>query len=100
MVYEFALEPELVATWHDRKEYLFFEEKFGLRTGGIVSSYPRKMEKTCLERLLKRAARKIMKNAENEGYECFMKRPHTNNCNQGVTTFEEITINGWNGRGS
>ncbi len=23
MIYEFALEPQLVARWHDRKEYLF-----------------------------------------------------------------------------
>jgi len=42
MIGEFALEPELVATWHDRKEYLFFEEKFGLKTGRIISAYPRK----------------------------------------------------------
>ena len=45
MIGEFALEPELVATWHDRKEYLFFAEKFGLRTGRIVSAYPRKWKK-------------------------------------------------------
>ena len=42
MICEFAIEPELVATWHDRKEFLFFEEKFGLRTGRIVSAYPKK----------------------------------------------------------
>lgn len=42
MICEFALEPELVATWHDRKEFLFFDEKFGLRTGRIVSAYPKK----------------------------------------------------------
>ncbi|MBU4261099.1 MAG: hypothetical protein KKC76_04360 [Proteobacteria bacterium] len=42
MICEFALEPELVATWHDRKEFLFFEEKFGLKTRRIVSAYPRK----------------------------------------------------------
>jgi hypothetical protein len=42
MICEFALEPELVATWHGRKEFLFFEEKFGLRTGRIVSAYPKK----------------------------------------------------------
>lgn len=41
MICEFALEPELVATWHDRKAFLFFEEKFGLRTGRIVSAYPK-----------------------------------------------------------
>lgn len=42
MIFEFALEPELVATWHDRSAYLFFEEKFGLKTRRIVSAYPRK----------------------------------------------------------
>lgn len=45
MIGEFALEPELVATWHDRKEYLFFDEKFGLKTGRIVSAYPKKWPK-------------------------------------------------------
>lgn len=42
MISEFALEPKLVATWHDRKKYLFFEEKFGLKTGRILSAYPKK----------------------------------------------------------
>ena len=42
MIGEFALEPELVATWHDREKYLFFEEKFGLKTGRIVSAYPKR----------------------------------------------------------
>lgn len=42
MLYEFALEPALVARWHDRKEYLFFDEKFGVRSRRIVSVYPTK----------------------------------------------------------
>jgi hypothetical protein len=41
MLYEFALEPELVARWYDRNEYLFFDEKFGLRSRRIVSIYPK-----------------------------------------------------------
>ncbi len=45
MIYEFALEPELVARWCDRKEYLFFDEKFGLRSRRIVSAYPKKWKK-------------------------------------------------------
>ena len=45
MIYEFALEPELVAKWHDRKEYLFFDEKFGLNTGRMLSAYPKKWKK-------------------------------------------------------
>lgn len=42
MLYEFALEPNLVASWHDRKQYLFFDEKFGIRSRRVVSLYPAK----------------------------------------------------------
>lgn len=49
MVYEFALDPELVARWHDRKEFLFFEEKFGVRSRRIVSAYPRSWKKLVWE---------------------------------------------------
>ena len=42
MIYEFTLEPNLVASWHDRKNYLYFDEKFGLKTGRIISAYPKK----------------------------------------------------------
>lgn len=42
MFCEFTLEPKLVATWHDRKEFLFFQEKFGLKTKRVVSAYPKK----------------------------------------------------------
>ena len=40
MLFDFALEPELVSTWHDRKEFLFFDEKFGIKTRRIISAYP------------------------------------------------------------
>lgn len=49
MIYEFALEPDLVALWHDRKEYLFFDEKFGIKSRRIVSAYPRKWKKLVWE---------------------------------------------------
>ena len=49
MIYEFALEPDLVARWHDRKEHLFFDEKFGLRTRRIVSAYPKNWKKLVWE---------------------------------------------------
>ena len=45
MIYEFALEPELVARWHDRKEYSFFDEKFGIRFRRIISGYPKNWKK-------------------------------------------------------
>ena len=49
MIYEFALEPALVARWHDRKKYLFFDEKFGLRSRRIVSAYPKNWKKLVWE---------------------------------------------------
>jgi len=45
MIYEFALEPELVARWHDRKEYGFFDEKFGIRFRRVISGYPKNWKK-------------------------------------------------------
>jgi hypothetical protein len=45
MIYEFALEPELVARWHDRGEYAFFRGCFGLKEGRIISGYPKKWRK-------------------------------------------------------
>ena len=49
MIYEFALEPELVARWHDRNEYLFFDEKFGVRARRVVSAYPRNWKRLVWE---------------------------------------------------
>ena len=40
MIHEYALEPKLVASWHDRMRGRFFIDKFGLGTGRIVSRYP------------------------------------------------------------
>ena len=45
MIYEFALEPALVARWHDRKEYSFFDEKFGVRFRRVISGYPKNWKK-------------------------------------------------------
>ncbi len=42
MIREFALEPELVATWTDRPTCRFFRNELGLGTGRIVSRYPKR----------------------------------------------------------
>jgi len=94
MIGEFALEPELVATWHDRKEYLFFEEKFGLKTGRIISAYPRKW------RNLVWRAFKIGPHANNQNAEMRLNALLTDLSQTIVkrrNTFEEIPC-GWNGR--
>lgn len=49
MIYEFALDPALVATWHDRLAYLYFEDKFGVHTRRIPSIYPKKWKDKVLE---------------------------------------------------
>ncbi len=41
MIHEYALEPELVATWTDRRTCLYFKESFGLGQGRLVSRYPK-----------------------------------------------------------
>lgn len=42
MIHEYALEPELVASWHDRMFFRFFIEQFGFGTGRVVSRYPKR----------------------------------------------------------
>ncbi len=49
MIYEFALDPELVARWHDRKEYFPFKEAFGIKTGRFIAAYPKKWKKMAYE---------------------------------------------------
>ena len=45
MIHEFALEPELVATWGDRNNFRYFITKFGLSEGRLISRYPKKWKK-------------------------------------------------------
>ena len=40
MIYEFALDPELVARWHDPREWAIFREGFAPETGRVGSAYP------------------------------------------------------------
>ena len=40
MIYEYALEPDLVATWTDRHVCRYFMQNFGFGEGRIVSRYP------------------------------------------------------------
>lgn len=49
MISEFALEPGLVATWHEGAKSIFFKEKFGLSTGRFVAIYPRNWAKLTWE---------------------------------------------------
>lgn len=41
MIYEYALDPELVATWGSAQNYRYFFSKFGFREGRFVSRYPK-----------------------------------------------------------
>ncbi len=45
MIYEYALEPKLVATWTDRKDCRYFKESFELGQGRIVSRYPKRWKR-------------------------------------------------------
>ena len=41
MIFEYALEPELAASWHDFQNARYFKEKFGVGRGRLVSRYPK-----------------------------------------------------------
>lgn len=45
MLYEYAIEPELVATWSDRRVGRYFADKFGIGSPRVVSRYPRRWKK-------------------------------------------------------
>lgn len=42
MIHEYALEPEVVASWHDRDKFRFFIDQFGCGAGRVVGMYPSK----------------------------------------------------------
>jgi len=44
MICEYALDPELVARYHDPKERAFFREAFGSESGRFGSCVPRKVK--------------------------------------------------------
>lgn len=45
MICEFALDPALVARWHDPREWAFFREAFDANSGRVGSEFPRKWRK-------------------------------------------------------
>ena len=45
MIYEYALEPEMVAAWGNRHNHRFFIRAFGLGQGRLVSRYPKSWAK-------------------------------------------------------
>lgn len=49
MIYEYALEPKLVATWGQPHNYRFFIRAFGIEHGRHVSRYPKKWAKKVYE---------------------------------------------------
>ena len=49
MVYEYALEPELVVTWTDRQVGRYFVESFGIGQPRIVSRYPKRWKRLVWE---------------------------------------------------
>ena len=49
MIHEYALEPELVATWGNRHDFRYFVEKFGLGQPRIMSRYPKRWNRLVWE---------------------------------------------------
>lgn len=75
MIHEYALEPELVATWANRQDCRYFREKFGPGQPRIVSRYPKRwkrlvwdafrsendIEKKLMEELLARMSERMVR---------------------------------------
>lgn len=51
MIFEYAVEPELAATWHEHREGRYFKEKFGLEQGRLLSRYPKDWKRLVWEAL-------------------------------------------------
>jgi hypothetical protein len=49
MISEFALDPELVATWRDPRDWAFFREAFSDDSGRLISRYPPKWDRAVLK---------------------------------------------------
>ena len=49
MIHEYALEPELVASWRDRMRFRFFIDKFGFDAGRVVARYPKNWKRQVWE---------------------------------------------------
>lgn len=45
MIYEYAIEPELAATWYDRANFRYFKEQFCPGTARVVSQFPSKWKR-------------------------------------------------------
>jgi len=52
MIYEFALDPELVARWYDPMEWAFFRDAFGWETGRVGAVYPQKWDRQVIKAFL------------------------------------------------
>ena len=40
MIYEYAVDPDLVASWGDLRDYRYFSKEFGIGTPRIVAAFP------------------------------------------------------------
>lgn len=49
MIYEYALEPEMVAQWGSRENYRFFSREFKIGNGRLVSRYPKSWQRKVLD---------------------------------------------------
>lgn len=49
MIYEYALDPKVVATWVNRSDYRYFIEKFGLGQPRTISRYPKSWQRLVWE---------------------------------------------------
>lgn len=49
MLFEYAVEPALVATWADRRTGRYFRDKFGIGSPRLISRFPKRWKKRALD---------------------------------------------------
>jgi hypothetical protein len=58
VIYEYAIEPQLLSNW---KDFRYFSEQFGLSRGRLISRYPKRWEKMVYESLTANACPPVEK---------------------------------------
>ena len=64
MIYEYAVEPELVSTWTDRRDCRFCWDSFGMDKGRLISRYPKGWKKRVWEAFLSRSGENSLSDKE------------------------------------
>lgn len=76
MISEFALDPALVARWHDPRDWAFFREAFADGTGRVPSACPKKWRKDVVRAFHNQMPRATDQSKERRSLEAVLEKLH------------------------